>query len=70
MGNGENLMDLTNSVRCSRCSMEMRETIMQDIPTCRVSNYYCEKCSIMVSIYSIAESRLEQLQEVHPMEDK
>jgi len=39
--------------------MEMRETILQDIPTCRVSNYYCEKCAIMVSVFSVLESRLE-----------
>jgi len=63
-------MDLTNSVRCSNCSMEMRETILQDLPTCRVSNYYCEHCAIMVSVYSIRESRLEEIQEIHPMEDK
>tara|TARA_Y100000310_G_scaffold128917_1_gene128074 strand:- start:387 stop:539 length:153 start_codon:yes stop_codon:yes gene_type:complete len=50
--------------------MEMRETIMQDIPTCRVANYYCEKCATMVSIYSILETRLEEIQEIHPLEDK
>ena len=54
-------MDLKNCVTCQRCMMEMRETILQDIPTCRVSNYYCEKCAIMVSIYSITESRLEEI---------
>jgi len=69
-------MDLTNSVRCSRCSMEMRETVLQDIPTCRVSNYYCEKCAIMVSVFSVLESRVEEFPEeirtaeIHPLEDK
>ena len=63
-------MDLQNSVTCQRCMMEMRETILQDIPTCRASSYYCEKCAIMVSIYSIQESVLENIQEIHPLEDK
>ena len=72
-------MDLKNSVTCQRCMMEMRETILQDIPTCRASSYYCEKCAIMVSIYSIQESVLEELvveveveelAEIHPLEDK
>ena len=63
-------MDLKNSVTCQRCMMEMRETILQDIPTCRVSSYYCEKCAIMFNMYSIQESVLEEMAEIHPMEDK
>jgi len=63
-------MDLKNSVTCSVCLIEMRETIVHEIPNCQVANYYCEKCSCMISIYSITETKLEQIQEIHPMEDK
>ena len=71
-------MDLKNSVTCQRCMMEMRETILQDIPTCRATTYYCEKCAIMVSMYAIQESVLDEMSylsspeiaEIHPLEDK
>ena len=63
-------MDLKNCVTCQRCMMEMRETILQDIPTCRATTYYCEKCAIMVSMYAIQESVLDEIAEIHPLEDK
>jgi len=79
-------MDVTNSVKCTTCKVDMRETIWSDIPTCRLSHHYCEVCGNMVSIYSITESReartLENkmqnifghkesdMQEIHPMEEK
>ena len=63
-------MDLKSSVTCSKCRREMEETILADIPTCRVANYFCNSCTCYVSIYHISETRLEEMQEVHPMEDK
>jgi len=63
-------MDLKNCVTCQRCGMVMRETILQDIPTCRASSYYCEKCAVMVSMYSIQESVLDEIAEIHSLEDK
>jgi hypothetical protein len=63
-------MDLKSSVTCSRCRREMEEKILSDIPTCRVANYYCNYCLFGVSIFHISETRLEEMQEVHPLEDK
>ena len=60
-------MDLKNCVTCQRCGMVMRETILQEIPTCRASNYYCYTCAVMVSMYAIQESVLDEIAEIHPL---
>jgi len=67
-------MDLTNSVKCVTCKVIMHETIYADIPTRRLSHYYCEVCGKAVYLTTNAppdKSTWEIMsQEIHPLEDK
>ena len=40
---------------------EFEETILSDIQECRITHLTCKNCSYSLSIYSIKESRLEEI---------
>ena len=77
-------MNVINFVTCSTCLCPLEESFNQDLENCRVANYYCKNCSILVSIYSISKTKLAEMNgeddyvvqatelevEPHPLEDK
>jgi len=74
-------MNVINFVTCSTCLCPLEESFKQDLENCRVANYFCKNCSILVSIYSISKTKLAEMNgesinrtdlevEPHPLEDK